>query len=87
MVSGFTPLISTTSTINNTFNEYYTTTQTSTLLSLKSNQSDMASGFSSLISTTTKANNDMLTINTNLVSSSSSLNNNLILLFVAWLIL
>ena len=52
MISGFTHLTSTTSTVNINFNNYYTTPQTSNLVLLKSYQSDMVSGFTNLTSTT-----------------------------------
>ena len=48
MISWFTNLASTTSTINTNLNNYYTTAQTKLILSWKSNQSDMASGFTDL---------------------------------------
>ena len=61
MISGFTNLISTTSAINNNFNNYNTITQSTTLLNLKANQVDLISGFSNL--------------NNQITSLSTSLNN------------
>ena len=48
LISGFTHLISTTSTINNNFNNYNTITQSTNLLNFKANQVDLISGFTHL---------------------------------------